>query len=46
LDIGSRLTNSDVIAAVAVLVLATVGLLLIALIAAASFVVIAHRRMR
>jgi putative ABC transport system permease protein len=46
LETGSRLTNDDVIAAVTVLVLATVGLLLIALIAAASFVVIAHRRMR
>ena len=34
------------LAAVSVLVVATVGLLLIALIAAASFVVIAHRRMR
>jgi putative ABC transport system permease protein len=44
--IGSRLTNADVMAAVGVLVFATVGLLLIALIAAASFVVIAHRRMR
>ena len=46
LEIGSRLTNDDVLAAVVVLVLSTVGLLLIALIAAASFVVIAHRRMR
>lgn len=45
-EIASRLANADVIAAVTVLVLATVGLLLIALIAAASFVVIAHRRMR
>ena len=44
--IGSRLANSDVIAAVTVLVFSTVGLLLIALVAAASFVVIAHRRMR
>lgn len=43
---GSRLANNDVIAAVTVLVLATVGLLLVALIAAASFVVVAHRRMR
>lgn len=46
LEISSRLANADVLAAVTVLVLATVGLLLIALIAAASFVVIAHRRMR
>jgi putative ABC transport system permease protein len=46
LEIGSRLTNQDVFAAVVVLVFATVGLLLIALIAAASFVVVAHRRMR
>ena len=38
----ARATN--VIAAVSVLVVATVGLLLVALIAAASFVVIAHRR--
>jgi putative ABC transport system permease protein len=45
-ELGSRLANDDVIAAVLVLVVATVGLLLIALIAAAGFVVIAHRRMR
>ena len=46
IEIGSRRANDDVIAAVSVLVFETVGLLLIALIAAASFVVIAHRRMR
>jgi putative ABC transport system permease protein len=46
LDIGSRPGSEGVTAAVTVLVLATVGLLLVALIAAASFVVIAHRRMR
>jgi putative ABC transport system permease protein len=46
IDIGSRPGNEGVIAAVSVLVVATVGLLLVALIAAASFVVIAHRRMR
>jgi putative ABC transport system permease protein len=46
LDIGSRQTIEGVLAAVGVLVLATVGLLLVALIGAASFVVIAHRRMR
>jgi putative ABC transport system permease protein len=46
LDVGSRQTNEDVLAAVGVLVLATVGLLLVALIGAASFVVLAHRRMR
>lgn len=46
IDIGSRPGNEGVVAAVLVLVVATVGLLLIALIAAASFVVIAHRRMR
>ena len=46
IDLGSRQTNEGVIAAVSVLVVATIGLLLIALIAAASFVVIAHRRMR
>jgi putative ABC transport system permease protein len=45
-EIGSRLTGADVAAAVSVLVVGTVALLLIALIAAASFVVIAHRRMR
>jgi putative ABC transport system permease protein len=45
-DIGSRPGNEGVIAAVSVLVVATVGLLLVALIAATSFVVIAHRRMR
>jgi putative ABC transport system permease protein len=44
--ISSRLSNDDVLAALGVLVLSTVGLLLVALIAAASFVVIAHRRMR
>jgi putative ABC transport system permease protein len=44
--IGSRPANEGVIAAVSVLVVSTVGLLLVALIAAASFVVIAHRRMR
>jgi putative ABC transport system permease protein len=46
INIGSRPSNEGVLAAVIVLVLGTVGLLLIALIAAASFVVIAHRRMR
>jgi putative ABC transport system permease protein len=46
IDLGSRQANEGALAAVGVLVLATVGLLLIALIAAASFVVIAHRRMR
>jgi putative ABC transport system permease protein len=46
LDLGSRPRNEGVVAAVTVLVVATVGLLLVALIAAASFVVIAHRRMR
>ena len=46
IDLGSRQTNEGVIAAVSVLVVATIGLLLIALVAAASFVVIAHRRMR
>ncbi|HEY9350714.1 MAG TPA: FtsX-like permease family protein, partial [Acidothermales bacterium] len=46
LEIGSRLANEDVIAALGVLVLGTIALLLIGLIAAASFVVIAHRRMR
>jgi putative ABC transport system permease protein len=46
LAVGSRSANQDVVAAVGVLVFSTVGLLLIALIATASFVVIAHRRMR
>jgi putative ABC transport system permease protein len=46
MDVGSRSGNEGVLAAVGVLVVATVGLLLVALIAAASFVVIAHRRMR
>jgi putative ABC transport system permease protein len=46
LAVGSRLTNENVIAALGVLVFSTVGLLLIALIATASFVVIAHRRIR
>jgi putative ABC transport system permease protein len=44
--VGSRPGNQDVVAAVAVLVFSTVGLLLIGLIATASFVVLAHRRMR
>jgi putative ABC transport system permease protein len=46
LEIGSRLVNEDLIAALGVLALETVALLLIGLIAAASFIVIAHRRMR
>jgi putative ABC transport system permease protein len=46
LAVGSRSANQDVVAAVGVLVFSTVGLLLIALIATASFVVVAHRRMR
>jgi putative ABC transport system permease protein len=46
LEVGSRLANENVIAALGVLVFSTVGLLLIALIATASFVVIAHRRIR
>jgi len=46
LDIGSRPANEGVLAAVSVLVVATVGLLLVALVAAASFVVIAYRRIR
>jgi putative ABC transport system permease protein len=46
LTVASRPANQDVVAAVGVLVFSTVGLLLIALIATASFVVIAHRRMR
>jgi putative ABC transport system permease protein len=46
LTVGSRQANQNVVAAVSVLVVSTVGLLLIALIATASFVVIAHRRMR
>jgi putative ABC transport system permease protein len=46
LTVGSRLANQDLVAAIGVLVFSTVGLLLIALIATASFVVIAQRRMR
>ncbi|GAA1578743.1 hypothetical protein GCM10009789_35400 [Kribbella sancticallisti] len=46
MDMGFRMVNADVVAAVTVLILQAVALLLIALIAAASFVVIAHRRMR
>ena len=46
LDVGSRSGGQGVTAAVTALMLSTVALLLIALIAAASFVVIAHRRMR
>ena len=45
-EIGSRLGNEGTIAALLAMVLSTVGLLLVALIAAASFVVIAQRRMR
>lgn len=46
IEVGSRLSNQNVIAAVSILVLAAVGLLFVALIAAASFIVIAQRRMR
>ena len=46
LEAGSRLEHESVIAALAVLVLTTVGLLLVGLVAVAGFVVIAHRRMR
>jgi putative ABC transport system permease protein len=46
MDMGFRMANADLVAAVTVLVLQSVALLLIALIAAASFVVVAHRRMR
>ncbi|WP_433167052.1 FtsX-like permease family protein [Kribbella sp. CA-247076] len=46
LDIGSRPAGQGLVAAVTTLVLSTVALLLIALIAAAGFVVVAHRRMR
>jgi putative ABC transport system permease protein len=46
IDLSSRPGNEGVLAAVSVLAVATVGLLLVALIAAASFVVVAHRRMR
>ncbi len=45
-EIGSRLGNEGTIAALLAMVLSTVGLLLVALIAAASFVVMAQRRMR
>lgn len=46
LDIGSRSAGQGVTAAVITLMLSTVALLLVALIAAAGFVVVAHRRMR
>lgn len=46
LEIASGQANSDLMAAVGVLVFETVALLFVALIAAASFIVIAQRRMR
>jgi putative ABC transport system permease protein len=46
LDIGSRSAGQGATAAVIALLLSTVALLLIGLIAAAGFVVVAHRRMR
>ena len=43
---GTRLVSEGAIAALLAMVLSTVGLLLVALIAAASFIVLAQRRMR